>query len=188
MKIKSVFITLIILLNFISLKAQPPEVNYSRVSDHISHNYHPDSAMVWKFCRFGSIFVKFNVTPSGDIANLSFGGDADSTKFITDALTIAVNSLKQDTETINLLKRSGRTIIQPVIYIYQAGCNFPKAGNIGKDTVNISTYYLNYINVTTEMDHLYKSFTDMLKFKNGDEKFVDGILLKPISVGLSVMH
>jgi hypothetical protein len=78
MKMKSVFITLIMLLSFISLKAQPQEVNYSKVSDHIFRNYHPDSVALAKFCRIGCIFIKFKIDPQGEVVNLSFSGDADS--------------------------------------------------------------------------------------------------------------
>jgi hypothetical protein len=188
MKMKSVFITLITFLSFISLKAQPRELDYSKISDHIFHNYRPDSAALATFCRIGCIFIKFKIDPRGEVANLSFSGDVDSTTFITDGLTRAVNSLKQDTELINNLRKSGRTIVQPFIYNYQAGCNFPKAASPGNGGVDNTNFYLSYMTFAGEMDHISKSLFNILNFKDGDKLFLDNILLSPIGVGSGSMQ
>jgi hypothetical protein len=176
------------LLSFISLKAQPQEVNYSKVSDHIFHNYHPDSVALSKFCRIGCLFIKFKIDPQGEVVNLSFSGDADSTTFIIDGLTKAVNSLKQDSELINKLKKSGRTIIQPFIYNYQAGCNFPKPASPGNGPVDNTNFYLSYMTFVGEMNHVSKSLFDILNFKDGDKLYLDNILLSPIGVGSGSME
>lgn len=189
MKMKSVFITLITFLSFINLKAQPRELNYSKVSDHIFHNYHPDSAVLAKFCRIGCIFIKFKIDSHGEVANLSFSGDADSTTFIIDGLTKAVNSLKQDLELINNLNKSGRTIIQPFIYNYQAGCNFPKPASSGNGIGDNTNFYLSYMTFAGEMNHISKSLFDILNFKDGDKLlYLDNILLSPIGVGSGSMQ
>jgi len=188
MKMKSVFITLIMLLSFISMKAQPREFDYSKVSDHLSHNYHPDSAALATFCRIGCIFIKFKIDHQGDVANLSFSGDVDSTTFITDGLTRAVNSLKQNAELVNSLRMSGRTIIQPFIFNYQAGCNFPKAGDTAKDAASSSRFYLSYFSFISDMNHISKSLFDILNFKDGDKLYLDNILLSPIGVGSGSMQ
>lgn len=188
MKMKSVFFTLTMLLGFIGVKAQPRELDYSKVSDHIFHSYHPDSTALAKFCRIGCIFIKFKIDPQGEVANLSFSGDVDSTTFITDGLTRAVNSLKQNAELIRNLAQSGRTIVQPFIFNYQAGCNFPKAGETAKDAANSSTFYLSYITFAGDMDHIAKSLFNILNFKDGDKLFLDNILLSPIGVGSGSMQ
>src|ERR1700743_2050214 len=127
---------LVMLISTKSLLAQQQDSTYIKVSEHIFHNYHPDSVALSKFCRIGCLFIRFKVNKEGEIANLSFSGDVDSTQLITDALTKGVNSLKQDEILIDSLKRSGKTIIQPFLYSYQDGCNFPKMAKSGNITEN----------------------------------------------------
>ena len=188
MKIKSILtIVLILLISSISLSAQKKDSSYIKVSNYIFRNYHPDSVALSKFCRIGCVFVRFKVSPQGEIANISFSGDADSTQLITDALTKAVNSLKKDTALMNFLKKSDRAIIQPFIYSYQDACNFPKMGKSGNATDNKANFYLSYMMFMAEIDHISKSLYDIFKFKDGDVSFFDGVLLAPFGI-FSAMH
>lgn len=186
MKIKSI-LTVVLIICSISVSAQEKASSYIKVSDYIFHNYHPDSVALSKFCRIGCVFVRFKVSPQGEISNISFSGDADSTQLITDALTIAVNSLKQDTALMNFLKKSDRAIIQPFIYSYQDGCNFPKMAKSGNATDNTANFYISYMMFTSEMDHVTKSLYNIFKFKDGHIAFFDGVLLGPFGI-ISAMH
>ena len=184
----NLFLILLLLCSLNSL-AQTKETNYLKISELIGRNYHPDSIAISKFCRIGCIFVKFKVTPKGDIGDISFSGDVDSNKFITNALLIAVNSLKHDANLVNFIGKSGREIIQPLVYNYQAGCSFPDAVTSDNNAVNNnSSYYLSYIKIMADMDHAYKSLMDMLNFKDKGHKIFDGVILSPIKVSLVVMH
>jgi hypothetical protein len=180
---KYTFFILIMLISTTTLLAQTKEPDYTKVSDDILLNYHPDSVALAKLCRIGCVFIKFKVNQQGNIVDLSFSGDADSTQLITAALTKSVNSLKQDIALIDFLKKSNRLIIQPFIYNYQAGCNFPKPGT--KDAAN---YYLTYIGIISDMNYVGKSLYDILKFKDGNMRFFDGVLLNVIGVNNTVMH
>ncbi len=171
------------LIGSISLSAQQRDLNYTKVSDCILLNYHPDSVALSKFCRIGTIFIKFKVNNQRDITNLSFSGDVDSTQFISDALIKAVNALKHNTALISFLKTSNRMIIQPFTYDYQAGCNFPKPG-----TKNTTDYYLSFIDIISAMNHTSNSLFHILNFKDGNMQFFDGVLLNPIVVNNVVMH
>jgi len=187
-KANAFILTVLILLSPLILSAQVKAPDYPKIGDYIFHNYHPDSVALSKFCRIGCIFIKFKVDPQGEVANLSFSGDADSTTVIIDGLTKAVNSLKQDPELINNLKKSGRTIIQPFIYNYQAGCNFPKPASSGNGPVDNTNFYLSYMTFVGEMNHISKSLFDILNFKDGDKPYLDNILLSPIGVGSGSME
>jgi hypothetical protein len=110
------------------------------------------------------------------------------TTFIIDGLTKAVNSLKQDIKLITILKKSGRTIIQPFIYNYQVGCNFPKPASLGNGPVDNTNFYLSYMTFVGEMNHVSKSLFDILNFKDGDKLYLDNILLSPIGVGSGSME
>jgi len=120
----NIILILLLLVSPLILLAQTKDLNIDQIGKHLMNdlynNYHPDSVALSKFCKIGCVFVKFKVNEQGEIANLSFSGDVDSTQFIIGALTKAVRSLKQDAELINFLKKSGRTIIQPFMYNYQA--------------------------------------------------------------------
>ena len=187
MKIKSILIIIIILISPIILSAQTKDLNIDQMGKHLMNdlynNYHPDSVALSKFCKIGCVFVKFKVNEQGEIANLSFSGDVDSTQFIIGALTKSVQSLKQDAELINFLKKSGRTIIQPFMYNYQAGCNFPEAG-----VKSNTEYFQSYLYIMLDLDHSSFSLFNMLKFKDGNMPFFDGILLPPFEVNNVVMH
>ncbi|GGH20786.1 hypothetical protein [Mucilaginibacter phyllosphaerae] len=105
----NLIILIIILSSPLVLSAQKKQVlNYNKVSGYIFKNYHPDSSALAKYCGIGCVFVKFKVSAQGKIINLSFSGDTDSTKFITDELVSAVNSITQDRELIAFLKISKR--------------------------------------------------------------------------------
>lgn len=182
-KVKQFIFIVLILVSSKVVSAQTKASNYAKISGHIINNYYPDSIALAKFCRIGCIFIKFNVNQKGDIANVSFSGDTDSTKFITDALTKSLDFLKQDASLINFLKTSGRTIIQPFTYNYEAGCNFPEAG--AKSNNN---YFESYLNIMLDLDHTAISLFHMLKFKGEDMQFFDGVLLSPIVVNNVVVH
>ncbi|MDB5086840.1 MAG: hypothetical protein JWR09_834 [Mucilaginibacter sp.] len=179
----NIILILLVLFSPLILSGQIKGLNYTKIGNYIIHNYRPDSAALSKFCRIGCIFIRFNVNQKGDIANLSFSGDTDSIKFITDALTISLDFLKQDASLINFLKTSGRTIIQPFTYNYQAGCNFPEAG-----VKNTNDYFESYLNIMLDLDHTAISLFHMLKFKGEDMQFFDGVLLHPLVVNNVVMH
>ena len=185
---KIAFFFLMMLTCQVSLLAQTKEMNYPEIGDHIFKNYHPDSIALTKFCRIGCIFVKFKVNTQGEIANLSFSGDMDSTEFIKKGLSSAVNSLKQNITLINILRKSGRTIIQPVIYNYQLGCSFPKAASSGNTAKDSADFYLSNIMYEREMDHIYKSIVNILSFNDGSISSLDGTILSPIRVGSGSME
>ena len=180
---KRFLLTVFILTGSLVGSAQTKESPYAKIGDYILRNYRPDSIALAKYCRRGCIFVKFKVNQQGNMAGISFAGDADSTTFIKDALTLSVQMLKQDARLIDFLKKSGKTIIQPFIYDYQEGCNFPKGGD-----GNTSKYFLTYMGILSDADHNETSMLDMLKFDGKQQHFFDGVILEPIEVNNVVLH
>ena len=146
MKIKLLLVISVMLVSYITLSAQSRSLNNNEISEHVSDclvkNYHPDSLDSAKCCRIGAVFIKFKVNPNGKITDLAFSkgssviipttlklkddDNKDAPAFINEALTKAVRALQLDSLLINTLKTSGRTIIQPFIYVNFAGCKFPK--------------------------------------------------------------
>ncbi len=88
---------------------------------------------------------------------------------------------------MNTLKKSGRTIIQPFIYTYQAGCNFPKIDSsaTADDRTN---FWISYTHVTEEMNHTLPSLFNMLNFNDGELNVVDCLLLRPVRAASGIIY
>ncbi|MDB5086839.1 MAG: hypothetical protein JWR09_833 [Mucilaginibacter sp.] len=184
----TIILTVLILVSPLILSAQTKDLNYTKVSDFILHNYHPDSATLSKLCRRACIFIKFKVDEKGLITNLSFS--KDSISFIKEALTKAINALQKDPELMETLKRSGKTIIQPFMYYYQEGCDFPKMlsetpkEKEDEKSKNKKSYY----GVRDDMEFFGATLWDMLNFDDGKLEVLDGIILSPIRVSSGSME
>ncbi|NHA06477.1 hypothetical protein G7092_21895 [Mucilaginibacter sp. HC2] len=190
MKIKSIFIISILLISSLGLSAQTRELNNVEISEHVNkclfNNYHPDSIILSKTCRRGCIFIKFRINKEGKISELAFS--KDSTAFIISALRQSISSLQKDVALINTLKKSGRTIIQPFIYFYQAGCNFPRFTNESPTLQERLDFYYTHVMISGKMDHIDDAILDMLNFNGNELQALDGILLSPIQVSSGSME
>lgn len=193
----------IILISSSKSFSQKNQLNLKEVGWHIHdgiyNNYHPDSIALSKLCRHACIFIKFKVNTKGQISNLSFS--KDSALFIKDALTKAVYSLQKDQKLIDVLKKSGRTIIQPIAYAYETGCNLPKGSVFNSDALitekERDQQAIKYFRIHDTIDHFGENLMNMLNFGNGalynttedNVNVLDNcILLRPIQVSNIAME
>lgn len=176
----------------ISLSAQTNKLSINQINWHIGdgiyHNYHPDSLAVSKLCRRACVFIKFKVDQKGHISDLGFS--KDSISFIKEALTKAVYSLQKDSELMETLKKSDKTIIQPVLYYYQVGCKLQALplSEASKENTNGDKHKESYISTFADSEFFGASIWDMLNFDNGKLQAIDCILLNPIRVGAGSME
>nr|WP_294943977.1 hypothetical protein [uncultured Mucilaginibacter sp.] len=172
--------------------AQKHVLSKKQVMQHvqtgIEKNFHPDSLLLSKFCRSSCIFIKFNVDANGYIKNITFS--KDSTSFIQNALEVAVKSLQKDIGLMSALKHSRKTIIQPFIYEYQAGCNLGRS----KDSFGSASQSENKpdrkseAEVLFEANHINRALLDMLNFNGKPLTEIDCLLLTPMLVSSGAMY
>jgi hypothetical protein len=174
-------LTIIILFALLStVQAQDQSVNWEyirkSVSENILNNYKPEKDSVNVACREGCVFVKFSVDSQGKF-NLAFS--KRTPPFITQALTIAMDSLQQNNAVMIMLKQSQRNVILPFFYGYQLGCKFPKVD----ERSTSESFYKTYYDVTVDMTHYTDLLWDMLNFTDGRLNTLDCIILEPNGVG-----
>ncbi|MDP9078437.1 MAG: hypothetical protein M3O71_13470 [Bacteroidota bacterium] len=176
----------ILLTSPIFLSAQPKILSDTQISARIqqglSNNYHPDSVALSRLCRRACIFIKFKVDRNKQIVNLSYS--KDSISFIKEALTKAVNLLRYDPELIETLRKSGKTVVQPFMYYYQAGCNFPNvlSQTQQKKEDGKSDNKKSYFEIRDDMEFFGATLWDMLNFDDGKLDALDCLILSPIRV------
>ncbi|HEY8929914.1 MAG TPA: hypothetical protein VIM55_12020 [Mucilaginibacter sp.] len=152
---------------------------YSKISDYIHRNYHPDSNALVKSCKGGCLFLKFHINLRGEVSDISFGGDTNSTAFIRKSLIFSLQLLKRDAGLINFLKQSGKTIIQPFIFDYRDACKISEPEvKTGSEYFNAQMDFLGDLNQS-----MFTSLFNMLKFDGKQLSFVDGVILDPIYDG-----
>ncbi|MEZ2338099.1 hypothetical protein AB6735_20790 [Mucilaginibacter sp. RCC_168] len=185
LKINLVILT--ILISHASLPAQTNKLSINQIGSHIGngiyHNYHPDSIEVSKLCRRACVFIKFKVDQKGHIVDLDFS--KDSISFIKEALTKAVYSLQKDSELMEAVKKANKTIILPVLYYYQAGCNFPTSQptEASKEETNGDKRKESYLSIYADSEFFGATIWDMLNFNKGKLEVIDCLLLGPSRVG-----
>gem|GEM_PF-5666978 len=187
---KTALSMLIILLSAFASLAQNNRLNNHQIGDRISNciniNYHPDSVSLKNTCRRACVFIKFNINKQGKVENLSFS--KDSTAFVKEALTKAVTLLEKDKELINSLKKSGVTIVQPVMYDYQLNCNFPKDYSVNMPEEERLKKHMSYYKTRDIMEHYGETLYDMMNYEGKKIKSVACILLTPLWFGAGSME
>lgn len=178
-------ITIVFITNY-QLLAQVASLNNDQINEHvkggIALNYHPDSIALQQLCRQACIFVKFKVNKSGFISDLSFNKEAkDSTAFIVEALSKAINLLQKDKLLIQTLKKSGKTIILPFVYDYTGGCQLPVYDYKTINDQDAMAYAIKLVKAFVNREHTQATLTEMLNFNDVNVSAIDCLLLKPFT-------
>ncbi|TFF33560.1 hypothetical protein [Mucilaginibacter psychrotolerans] len=180
---KTISTFILILISTFICKAQNTVLSADEIGPRIAKNlrngYKPDSLALEKICGSGFFLAKFLVDKRGDITDISFS--RDSASVITDALSVAIRSLKADTLLMSSLAISGKTIIQPVIYHLEKGCNYPKIDQSADNETKLKnvTAFFKYHQST---QHFEVPLFGMLDFGEKEFSAIDCLILKPFTI------
>jgi hypothetical protein len=151
------------------------------IEQHLVRTFKPNVDSLANTCKRGCLFVKMSVDTNRTFKSIEISGEAPG--FVKMALISAIDSMSSNILLMTRLARLRKTILKPVMYDYQIGCNYPNELTDNKE--KMIDFYKQRLSIAYDLDQYSASLRKLLIFDGKEVGYLDCIVLGAMRFSMS---